>query len=413
MKDDVFRRNECRLCGSMDRELVIPLVATPSGEGYVTADHLNEPQPCYPMDLFLCHACGHAEFPDVINPEILYRNYLYQTSISLGLVDHFRGYAAEVVRRVQPPAGVAVMDIGSNDGSLLKHFKAHGLRVLGVDPAREIARQATEAGVETLPEFFDSKLARKIRAERGPVAIFTANNVFANIDNLSDVAGGIREMLAPDGVFVFETSYLLDVLQKTLLETFFHEHLSYYSARPLQTFFKRHGLELFDVQRVPTKGGSLRGYVQLAGGKRPVSPAVPEVIAAEEKYGLNRAEPYKAFVARVATAKSDVHAAIQSLKQNGRIVAGYGASVGVTTMLYQFGLGDQLDFLADDNPVRHSRFSPGYHIPVLPSSVIYERKPAGVVILAWAYEEPIRRRHPAYSAAGGKWIIPLPEVRVK
>ncbi len=196
MSADVFRRSDCRLCGSTDRELVLPLVPTPVGEGYATADRLSDVQPCYPMDLFMCRACGHAEFPDVINPEILYRNYLYQTSVSLGLVEHFRGYADEVVRLVKPAAGSLVIDIGSNDGSLLKFFKGHALRVLGVDPAQEIARGATEAGVETLPDFFTLDLARKIRRERGPATLITANNVFANIDGLVDVAAGIRELLA-------------------------------------------------------------------------------------------------------------------------------------------------------------------------------------------------------------------------
>jgi predicted TPR repeat methyltransferase len=206
----------------------------------------------------------------VINPEILYGNYLYQTSISLGLVEHFRTYAEEVVRQVAPVPNALVLDIGSNDGSLLKAFKDHGLRVLGVDPAREIARKATESGVETIADFFTAKLAREIRKKHGPAAIITANNVFANIDHLADVAAGIRELLAQDGVFVFETSYLLDVLQKSLLETFFHEHLCYFSVRPLEAFFRRNGMELFDVKRVATKGGSIRGFAQLGGGPRKV-----------------------------------------------------------------------------------------------------------------------------------------------
>src|SRR5436309_2796254 len=180
MSNDVFRRTECRLCGSTDRELILPLVPTPVGEGYVTAERVGEKQECYPMDLFLCRACGHAEFPDVINPEILYRNYLYQTSISLGLVEHFRAYADEVAGSVQPAVGSLVLDIGSNDGSLLKSFKGHGFRVLGVDPARDIARKATESGVETLPDFFTLDLSRKIVRDRGPAGVVTANNVFAN-----------------------------------------------------------------------------------------------------------------------------------------------------------------------------------------------------------------------------------------
>ncbi len=412
MSADVFRRSDCRLCGSTDRELVLPLVPTPVGEGYATADRLSDVQPCYPMDLFMCRACGHAEFPDVINPEILYRNYLYQTSVSLGLVEHFRGYADEVVRLVKPAAGSLVIDIGSNDGSLLKFFKGHALRVLGVDPAQEIARGATEAGVETLPDFFTLDLARKIRRERGPATLITANNVFANIDGLVDVAAGIRELLAPDGVFVFETSYLLDVLQKTLLETFFHEHLCYYSVRPLGAFFRRHGMELFDVKRVPTKGGSIRGFVQLRSGPRKASPSVAEQMGLEQEFGLDRPAPYRAFAAKIADIRNDLATRSEAIKAKDQIIAGYGASVGVTTLIYQFDLGMRLEFLVDDNPVRHNRFSPGHHIPVLPSQAIYDRKADYILVLAWAYFGPIRKRHQRYLSEGGRFIIPLPKVTV-
>jgi len=412
MSKDVYRRDTCRLCGGTDRELVLPLEPTPIGEAYVPADRLNEAQPRYPMDLFLCRSCGHAEFPDVINPEILYGNYLYQTSISLGLVEHFRKYADEVVRQVAPAPNALVLDIGSNDGSLLKAFKGHGSRVLGVDPAREIARKATESGVETIGDFFTAKLAREIRKKQGPAAIITANNVFANIDNLADVAAGIRELLAPDGVFVFETSYLLDVLQKSLLETFFHEHLCYFSVRPLEAFFRRNGMKLFDVKRVPTKGGSIRGFVQLADGPRKVSPAVSEQETLETVFGLDRAEPYGNFKANIAGIKGELQRHLRQLKAHGKTVAGYGASVGVTTLLYQFDLGDLLDFLVDDNPVRHNLFSPGHHLPVLPSRFLYDRKADAVLVLAWAYFDPIRKRHQAFFDQGGQFIVPLPKLQI-
>jgi len=226
------RRNTCRLCGGHDQELAVHLEPMPSGDAYVPAGHLDQPQETYPLDLYLCHSCGHAQLLDVVDPEILYRNYLYTTSISLGLAEHFHRYADEVLSRVNPPAGSFVVDLGSNDGTLLKAFQSRGMRVLGVDPAREVARKATASGVETLPCFFTAELARTIRDERGPASIVTANNVFANIDNLVDMIEGIQTLLAPDGVFVFETSYLVDVFQKSLLETFFHEHLCYFSVKP-------------------------------------------------------------------------------------------------------------------------------------------------------------------------------------
>jgi hypothetical protein len=339
---------------------VLPLAPTPSGEDYVTADQLGQPQELFPMDLFLCRDCGHAEFPDVIDPDRLYRNYKYQTSISLGLVEHFGRYADAVLAAVRPAAGSLVMDVGSNDGSLLKFF----------------------------------------------------NNVFANIDNLADFAAGVRELLAPDGVFVFETSYLLDVLANRLIETFFHEHLSYFSVKPLQAYFHRHGMELFDLQHVPTKGGSIRGFVQLAGGARTVQPSVSEQIVREEAAGLSQPETFRACHQRVNEIKSALHRQLAEWKQQGKVIAGYGASVGVTTLLFQFDLGRLLEFLVDDNPIRHGLYSPGHHLPVLPSEALYSRKVDSVVVLAWAYFEPIRHKHQAFLNRGGHFIIPLPEVRV-
>lgn len=405
-----YRRNDCRLCGSTQRTLALQLVPTPIGEGYVPTARLEEPQACHPMDLMLCHQCGHAEFADVLDPAILYRHYLYQTSISLGLVEHFRGYVDDAVNRLGLAPGSLALDIGSNDGSLLRFFQNHGLKVLGVDPALDIARQATNNGIETWAEFFTADLARKIRTERGPAAVVTANNVFANIDNLANVAAGIREVLAPDGVFLFETSYLADVLRKELLETFFHEHLCYFSVSPLATFFQRNGMELFDVQHVATKGGSIRGFVQLAGAGRPVSPAVAAAIQAEKELGLDRPEVYRAFADRMRAVRDGLARRLDACRAEGKVVAGYGASVGVTTLLYQFDLGGRLDFLVDDNPVRHGLHSPGHHLPVLPSAALYERKADVVVVLAWAYFEAIRKRHPQFLERGGQWIVPLPKV---
>ena len=208
-----------------------------------------------------------------MNPDLLFRSYLYTTSTSLGLVEHFQMYADELLRRVDTPANSLVIDIGSNEGSLLRAFKARGRKVLGVDPAREIARAATQSGVETIPEYFTSDLGRTIRRDRGPAAVVTSNNAFAHSDHLADMADGVREMLAPNGVFVFEVTYLVDTVQKMLFDTIFHEHLCYHSAQALDLFFKRHGLQLIDLERIPTKGGSVRGTVQPAGGPRPSPPA--------------------------------------------------------------------------------------------------------------------------------------------
>lgn len=412
MNTAVSRRDDCRLCRGKALELVLQLAPTPIADDYVSEDRLGEIQETYPLDLFLCRSCGHVQLSHVINPEVLFRQYLYTTSVSLGLVEHFRRSAEELMGHMNPGTGSLVVDIGSNDGTFLRFFRERGMRVLGIDPAREIAREATCKGIETLPAYFTSKLGETIRKKYGPAAIVAANNVFAHADDLADMADGIGELLVDDGVFVFEVSYVVDLVQKFLFDTVYHEHLCYHSVGPLKSFFTRHGLQLIDVQRISTKGGSLRGNVQLAGGPRPVSVSVPELIALEQEHGFDGSVPFAALGRRLAALKKQLRNLLTDLKSRGKKIVGYGASATVTTLVYGLDLGDQLDFIVDDNPGKHGRFSPGYHIPVLPSEAIYDRKVDYIVILAWAYADAIMKKHQAFLDKGGRFIVPVPEVSV-
>lgn len=407
----IFRRNTCRLCGSREIELVLKLEPTPPGDAYVSVDRLDDVQIVYPIDLFLCNSCGLAQLLDVIDAEVLYSDFTYFTSNSIGLTEHFQRYADEVFSHVKPSPRSLVVDIGSNDGSLLAFFQSRGLRILGVEPAHRIAQRATASGIETLPSFFTADFSRKIYSKYGPAMIITANNVLANVDNLIDFIDGIRNLLDPEGVFVFETGYLVDLVQQTLVDTIYHEHLSYFSARSLEFFFRHYGMELIDIKRVPTKGGSLRGIVQLTGGPHAPLPSVSELIKFETSRGIERAA-LKELSAQVNTIKSQLVTLLHDLKSQGKIIVGYGASVGVTTLTYYFGLGDLLSYFVDDNLLKHNLYSPGKHIPVLPSQVIYNRKPDFVIILAWRYAEVIMKKHQAYLAQGGHFIIPLPKIKV-
>ena len=305
-----------------------------------------------------------------------------------------------------------MVEIGSNEGAMLHAFQKRGLRTLGVDPAREIARRATEAGVETLASYFTAELAQSIRDQHGPAALVVANNVMANIDDLANVMQGLQTVLAPDGVFVFETSYALDVVQGALLDTIFHEHLTYFSVRPLVAFFRRHGLELIDVERVPTKGGSLRGTVQRAGGPRPVAPTVAALADLEAQAGLDCLETYAALADRLERRKQELHRTLESWKAQRKTIAAYGAAVGLTTMIYHFDLGRFLSFLVDDNSEKHNLYSPGLHLPTLPSEALYQRKPDCLVVLAWHYVDPIVQRHQAFLTQGGQFLVPLPEIQL-
>jgi SAM-dependent methyltransferase len=412
MSATAYRRRDCRLCHGTDLELALQLTPTPLADDYVPASRLREPQPVFPLDLYLCRACGFAQLLDVVQPQAIYLDYIYETVSSLGLVRHFDAYAGEVVARIAPPPGALAIDIGSNDGTLLRSFRNRGLRVLGIDPARTIAERATEAGIETLPEFFTAELAALLRRERGPAAIVTANNVIANVDDLDEVAAGLRELLAQDGVFVFESFYLGDLIENLVFDFIYHEHISAFAVAPVEAFFARHGLELIDVLRVPTKGGSLRYTVQLAGGPRRAGSSVAELRASEERRGLARLETYEQFARRIERARSEAAAALSDLRDGGASLAGYGASATTTTLVYHFGLGDLLDYLVDEYPAKQGLFSPGLHLPVLPPEALYERRPAAVVVLAWRYHEPIVAKHARYLDEGGRFVIPLPELEL-
>ena len=411
-KSVVSRRTTCRLCGGRELDLVLELAPTPPANAFVTADLLAEKQDAYPLDLFLCSACGHLQLLEVVDPEVLFRDYVYVSSTSPVFVDHFRGYADEVIDRYTASKVGLVVEIGSNDGTFLELFKEHGFQVLGVDPARNIARTATESGIETWPTFFTPELALKIRQERGCAAVIAANNVFAHADDLDGVAQGIRDLLAPDGVFVFEVSYLVDVVENTLFDTIYHEHLSYHTVGPLEDFFRRHALELFEVQRVPTHGGSLRGLVQIAGDPRPVSADVEGLVSHEREMGLHCQQAFRSFALQIDRMKAELSSLVRGLKAQGKTIAGFGAPAKATTLLYHLGLGDVLDFIVDDSPLKQGLFTPGHHIPVLDPEAIYDQRPDYVLILAWNFARPIMNKHREFQEQGGHFIVPLPEVEV-
>lgn len=407
------RRKTCRLCGGNRLTLVLKLAPTPPANAFVTKDELNKQQPCFPLDVFFCEDCTHAQLLDVVDPSVLFENYVYVSGTSPSFVAHFESYARGVMEQFRPPKGGLVLDIGSNDGTLLRFFQRAGMKVLGIDPARNIAQEATRNGIPTVAAFFSPQVATQLREEHGPASIVTANNVFAHIDNLEGVVEGVRTMLATDEIFVFEVSYLPDVFEKTLFDTIYHEHLDYHSVAPLVPFFRRLGMELIEAQRVPSHGGSLRGIVQLKGGPRGVGQSVNDAIAAEKKLGLQRAGTFHQFGSNIDCLKMALGKLLRELKAAGKTVAGFGAPAKATTLMYHFAIGpDVIDFIAEDSPLKQNLFTPGHHIPVLPRTAIYERRPDYVLILAWNFAEPIIKSMRAYAEAGGQFIVPIPKLEI-
>jgi SAM-dependent methyltransferase len=407
------RRDRCRLCQGSDLTKVLALTPTPPANAFVTAAELAKPQTAFPLDVWLCDKCGHVQLLDVVDARILYAHYVYVSGTSPVFVRHFEQYVRYVRSTFGPPPGTLAVDIGSNDGTLLHFFKDAGHRVLGVEPAEEISEASRQAGIPTVTAFFGEALAERIVEQHGQAAVVTANNVIAHIDDLAGVMRGVAKLLAPDGVFVFEVSYLLDVLEKTLFDTIYHEHLDYHSVEPLVPFFRSCGLELIEALRVDSHGGSLRGVVQRAGGPHQVGPSVAALIAAERAIGLRNAATFRAFGARIAEVGTELTALLQKLKRGGKRIAGFGAPAKATTLLYHLGITPQLvDFIVDDSPLKQGRFTPGMHIPVFPAQALYERGADYAVILAWNFAEPIMKKHVAWRSAGGRFIIPLPRVQV-
>ncbi|MBI5836212.1 MAG: class I SAM-dependent methyltransferase [Candidatus Eisenbacteria bacterium] len=407
------RRADCRACGDRSLEPVLSFGRTPLANSFVRADQMGEPQETFPLDLFLCPECGLLQLLDVVDPGVLFRDYLYVSSTSPSFIAHFEKYAESVVGESGIRPGSLVVEIGSNDGILLRPFQARGMRVLGVDPAREIARAACEAGIPTLSEFFTGELAARIRAEHGPASVIAANNVLAHVDDLHGVLDAVAGLLAPDGILVFEVSYLLDVIEKTLFDMTYHEHLCYHAVGPLETLLARHGMQLIEARRVPTHGGSLRAVAQRATGGRPRGGSVDELLALEARAGLRSRRTFEEFGGRIRSLGDELRGLLTGLKTRGEVVAGFGAPAKLTTLMHHFEIGrDLVEFIVDDSPLKQLRYTPGYHIPVLPVSEMYERRPDAVLILAWNFAADITRKHAAYLEHGGRFIVPLPKLEV-
>lgn len=412
MHNLVRQRNSCRLCNSKDVNLVMPIKPSPIGDAYVTKENRDVEQPLLPLDLYQCKDCGHIQNIDIVDPEVLFRNYIYTTSTSLGLNEHFRQYSNSVKSRFGIAENSLVVEIGSNDGTLLKQFKSNGYRVLGVDPARNIAAHATKEGIATIPEYFNFEVASLIKEQNGQAKIIVANNVYAHTDDLSSVTKGVEFLLDHDGVFIFEVSYILDMIDNLVFDTVYHEHLSYHSIAPLKKFFTAHGLHLFDVEKVSTKGGSIRGYVQKKGGAYSEKKIISEMLEIEEKRNLHKPGIFQEFGKNIDNKKRDLLNYLECARKNGEKIVGYGASTTVATLMYHFDLSDKLLFIIDDNIKKHGMYSPGCHLEVKSSESLYQDPPESVVILAWQYAQHIIKKNINYLNAGGKFIIPLPKLIV-
>lgn len=406
------KRDNCRLCESKSLELAVPLLPTPVAEKYLDEHELRNKELFCPLDLYMCLNCGHVQLLDIVEPNFLYSNYTYSSGRSKGLVDHFKDYANEICKKFKPSEDELVVDIGSNDGTLLKFFKDYNLKVLGIDPANEIALKASKEGIETIPKFFDKNLATKIVKEHGKAKIVTANNAFAHMDDLKGIMEGIKTLMKEDSIFVFEISYLVDVIDKVLLGTIFHEHHSYHSIKPLKLFFDNFNMELVDITRNTIQGGSLIGVVQFKNGKYKINNSVKDILILEENKKIDKIETLKSFSKNLNNTKIKIKSLFDKIYAQKKTIAGFGAARSGTTLITQMQIGKMIEYMVDDNEKKQGKYSPGDHIPVRPTNYIYEKIPDYLVILAWVHSKHIIRNHQKYLEKGGSFIVCFPELQI-
>lgn len=410
-KKVVHSRKDCRLCGSTDLVEVLSFGETPPANAYLSSNDLDTPELHAPLIINVCNACKLVQLRDVVDPEVFFSNYLYVSGTSPVFVAHFADYAKTVVERFALPKHSLVVDVGSNDGILLSFFKKHGMRILGIDPAKNIATEATKNGIPTIARFFTSETARRIVAEHGKASLITANNVFAHTDDVVGFTEAVKELLLPDGVFIFENQYLKDLIEQNLFDMIYHEHLCYYHLTPLVPFFKRHGLRIFDVEHVPTHGGSIRVYVSWENSSHSTSENV-ERMCAEESV-LNIVSTYHAFAERIDAIGKELRSLLEDFHRQGKRVVGYGAPAKATTLCYALGIdGKTLEYIVDDAPMKQGLYMPGTHIPIKPSNVLYTDAPDVCLILAWNFADSIVKNHQQFAENGGIFILPVPEPRI-
>lgn len=412
---DLIKVKKCRICGFNKLLDVIDLGQQPIPNGFLKKEELTKKEPKYDLSVCFCPNCSLMQLKYLVNPKIMFKNYLYIPSASKTRVHYFEQMAEEVVNIGSLKENSLVVDVGSNDGSLLLCFKNIGMKTLGIDPAENLVKIANLNGIETILGYFDSKLAKKTVKKYGNAKVITATNVIAHIQNLHEVIKGGEILLDDDGIFVMHFPYSYDLIKDNLFDTIYHEHLSYFSVKSLLALEKDSSLEIFDIHKSDLDGGSLRVFwKKRKNNKLKIkSDVINKFINEEKKFGLHSIETYKKFEERVENLKRNTLLKLKNLKSKKKQIVGYGAAAKANVLLNYFNINNKvIDYIVDSTPYKQGLFTPGAHIPIFSEDKIYETNPDYVLIFAWNFSKEIMDKNRKYKKNGGKFILVEPDFKI-
>ncbi len=404
----------CRFCGKAIDHVFVDLGMSPLCESFLSAEQLNGMEPFYPLRVYVCQSCLLVQLSEYVSPHDIFTEYAYFSSYSDSWVEHARKYTETVRQRFNLTEKSFVIEVASNDGYLLQHFVKAGIPVLGIEPAANVAEVARQKHVPSRSVFFGTNTARDLVARQEQADLLLGNNVLAHVPDLNDFVAGMKIALKPHGVITMEFPHLMRLMHENQFDTIYHEHFSYFSFITVEKVFAAHGLTLFDVEEIPTHGGSLRIYARhTEDGSKPVGPAVAALRSREEIAGFNRLETYGAFDEQVRETKRKLLEFLIAARRQGKSVAGYGAPGKGNTLLNYCGIRtDFVDYTVDRNPYKHGKFLPGTHIPIFAPERIAETRPDYVLILPWNLKDEIMKQLSYIREWGGKFVIPIPEAKV-